>query len=517
MSGRVRFWGLLLAAASLLAVGGCTSWAEYVANGFKVGPDYRRPTAPVADDWIDADDAGVSDRKDDLCQWWAVFEDPTLDALVQSAVGQNLTLREAGCRVLQARAARAVAVGGLFPRQQDASAAFSRNSLSRATANTQFLEDRFFDQWNGGFNLAWELDFWGRFRRAVEAADADLDASIEDYDQVVVTLLADVVSTYTEIRTLQQRIALARQNVALQREIWTIADARYRGQQVSELDVDQATSTLAQTEALIPQLELQLRQATNRLCILLGRPPEELEPILGTGPIPAAPADVAVGIPADLVRRRPDVRGAERQVAAESARVGIATAELYPHIAITGSIGVAAQQGPDLFGNRSFQGVVGPGVQWNVLNYGRLLNQIRMQDARLAEQIVAYQNQVLEANAEVEDGIARFLRARQRAGWLAKSVEAAEKGMKIAVAEYRPGVIDFNRVAVIEQNLVQQQDLLTQAQGEIAQGLIDTYRALGGGWQIRLESPSGAVPIPPGESPTPVPAPIQVLPPTPAQ
>ncbi|MBN2216155.1 MAG: efflux transporter outer membrane subunit [Pirellulales bacterium] len=473
----------------IIAAAGCTPMRDYLAGGFKVGPDYQPPPARVAPDWIDAADADVKSQPVDLARWWSVFRDPVLDALVTTSVRQNLTLREAGCRVLQARAARAIAAGNLFPQQQQAVGAFGRNALSTAAANTQFLSQTFYDQWDAGFNLAWELDFWGRFRRAIEAADAELAASVADYDQVTVTLLGDIAATYVEIRTLQERIALAQANVKLQRETYTIADARFRGGQVSELDVDQATSTLAQTEALIPQLELQRREASNRLCVLLGIPPTDLDAVLGAGPIPSTPTQVVVGIPADLLCRRPDLRRAERQVAAESARVGIATAELYPHIGITGTLAYSAENFRDLFDSAAFQGTVGPSFRWNILNYGRLINAVRLQDARLAERIVAYQNLALRANAEAENGITRFLRGRQRAQALARSVDASQRAVRVALAQYRGGIIDFNWVAIVEKNLVDQQELLAQAQGETTLGLVQIYRALGGGWESFHQAP----------------------------
>ena len=474
-------------ALGLAALSGCTSFRQYFHNGCKVGPNYCRPATPVAENWIDANDKRVQTDHNDLHNWWSVFHDPTLDALIQNASQQNLTVRQAGFRVLQARAARGIAVGNMFPQQQDAFGSYTRNALSVATANTPSTGvNRFFDQWNTGFNLSWELDFWGRYRRAVEAADADLNASIENYDEVLITFLGDVASTYIEIRTIQERILLTEQNVKLQQETLNVVDARFRGGQVSEFDLDQATSTLAQTEALIPQFELQLRQAMDRLCVLLGMPPKDLGAIIGHAPIPTAPPDVAIGIPADLLRQRPDVRAAERQVAAQSARVGVATSELYPHIAITGTVGYSAEEFSDLFTNPAFMGNIGPSFQWNILNYGRLLNNIRLQDAHLAELIVAYQQSVLQANSEVEDGVARFLLSQERAKELAISVDAANKAFIIGASQYRGGTIDFTRLVLVEQNLVQQQDQYAQAQGEIAQGLVDTYRALGGGCEIRL-------------------------------
>ena len=483
--------------ASILLAGslGCTSLREYVNNGFKVGPNYTRPPAPVAPDWIDSNDVRLETGPETTTCWWGVFDDRTLDALIVNSARQNLTLREAGCRVLQARAARAIAAGNLFPQQQQFVGAYSRNVLSRSFFNVPFMPT-YFDLWYSGFNLSWELDFWGRFRRAVEAADADLDASVGTYDHVLVTLLGDVATTYIEIRTLQRRVELARRNVQLQRETHTIARARFRGGQVSELDADQAASVLAQTEATIPQLEMQIRQASNRLCVLLGIPARDLEPILGRGPIPVAPAEVAVGIPAHLLRRRPDVRRAEREVAGQSAQVGVATAELYPHIGINGTIGLLSRDFSDLFNGDSTIGGVGPLFRWNILNYGRLLNNIRRQDALLAQRIVAYQQAVLQANAEVENGLTRFLHAQQRARFLAVSVDAAQRAATAVLAQYRSGLTDFNRVSLVEQNLVQQQDLLAQAQGEIALGLVEVYRALGGGWQIRLQQLPCPVPIP---------------------
>jgi NodT family efflux transporter outer membrane factor (OMF) lipoprotein len=341
---------------------GCTSWSEYVSNRFKVGPNYCRPAAPVADQWIDADDARVRSESDDHPQWWTVFHDEKLDALVLEAYRQNLTLRQAGMRILEARAQRAIAAGSLFPQTQQAAGGYSRNKLSE-NVNQQFIvPEPWYDLSNAGFNLAWELDFWGRFRRAVESADADLSASVENYDDVLVTLLADVATAYVQVRTLERRIALAEENAAIQTRLLKIAEAKFRGGTTTENDPDQARVALSQTQALIPVLKTSLRQAQNQLCILRGLPPRNLKEELGAANIPAVPASVAAGIPAQLLTRRPDVRRAERQAAAQSAQIGIATAELYPHIAITGSIGVEANHVGDLFdGPRSMAGSIGPG------------------------------------------------------------------------------------------------------------------------------------------------------------
>jgi NodT family efflux transporter outer membrane factor (OMF) lipoprotein len=495
--------GLLLAA---MFTGGCTSPSEYFHNGFKVGPDYAPPPAPVAPHWIDADDVRVRSQCDDLSKWWLVFRDPVLDSLIGCAYQQNLSLRVAAYRVLEARAQVAIDTGNLFPQTQAASGSFTRNVLSKEVANSLTTGKRWFDQWNYGFNLSWELDFWGRLRRAIESDADNLDASVANYDDVLVTLLGDVATNYVSYRTTQQRIKYATENVALQRKTLLIVKGQLAVGLVTGLDVDQAQSTLEQTEAGIPELEIAQRQAANQLCILLGIPPQDLQARLGSGPIPTAPAEVAVGIPADLLRRRPDIRRAERQAAAQSAQIGIAQAEFYPHISITGTIGVSAEDFKNLFGEKALSGSVGPGFTWNILNYGRIQNNVRLQDARFQELVATYQNTVLSAAQDAENGLVTFLRAQQRTKSQAASAADSKKAVDIALGQYSAGAIDLTRVTLLQQNLVGLEDTLAQAQGEIATGLIQVYRALGGGWELRCTPPDSGPSPSPEAIPTPAPA-----------
>lgn len=465
---------------------GCTSWREYLHNGFKVGPNYRPPNACVAQHWIDAADIRTEENPEILRCWWTVFNDRKLNELVAYAYRQNLSLREAGFRILQARASRSIVVGEIFPQRQTASGSYTRNAAAVDPSSVP-TPGRFFDNWNYGFGLAWELDFWGRFRRAIAAADANLDASVFGYDDVLVTLLGDVAANYVIVRTTQERISLLRANVELQRGILQFVENRLKaGFRQTELDLDQALSTLRQSEAAVEQLEITLRVAENNLCVLLGMPPVDLTNMLQTGPIPAPPPEVVVGIPADLLRRRPDVRRAERLAAAQAEEIGIAQAELYPAFSINGNFGYTAKNFSDLFRSTAFNGSVGPSFQWNLLNYGRILNTVRLQDARFQELVIAYQNTVLQANREVENALVEFLRAQRRSRLLDESVAAARKAVNLVVEQYKTGATDFNRYALIEQNLVTQQDLWAQARGEVAQGLIAVFRALGGGWEIRL-------------------------------
>jgi NodT family efflux transporter outer membrane factor (OMF) lipoprotein len=488
--------------AALLSASGCTTLREYIHNGFKVGPNYGRPPAPVAQKWIDADDVRVSCQPEDGCHWWTAFNDPVLSDLVQTAYRENLTLREAGFRVLQTRASLGIAVGELFPQNQEMLGSYTRRGVSENVANRVATPQRWFSTWDYGFGLAWELDFWGRFRRAVEAAEDSLDASVENYDDVLVLLISDVASNYVRYRVLEQQIAYTRAQVKLQTDILQIAQAKFKGGQVSQLDVNQAQANLSATQVLVPQLEISLREVNNQLCILLGLPAEDLKAKLGAAPIPTAPTSVAVGIPADLLRRRPDIRRAERQAAAQCAEIGVAESGFYPHISLNATWGWAAKDFKDLFAHGSFRGSIGPEFHWEILNYGRILNNVRLQDAHFQELVAHYQQVVLKADAEVEDGLARFLKGQDEWRNARDSVEAELAAVKDAMAQYKGGFTDLNRVAVVADQLVSRQNQLAQTQGEIALGLIQVYRALGGGWQIRCNTNAAPGPCAPSSGAT---------------
>ena len=517
--GDARFASrICLLAVALLVVSGCAPLKNWVRNGFKVGPNYGRPAASVADDWIDTDDQRVRTELPDNPMWWEAFDDPTLNELVQSVYEQNLTLRAAGMRVLQARAMRGVAVGGLFPQTQEAFGSYQRNQISASTSGLGqligkgFPIARVFDNWSTGIDAYWEFDIWGKFRRNIEAADADLDASIEDYDAILVSLLGETAATYVELRTAQQQLAFAESNVEIQIGSLRIAQARFEGGAENELDYRQALSNLKNTEQLVPQFEARVRDANLRLCTLLGIPPRDLTAEIGRGGIPSAAPDVAVGIPADLLRRRPDIRAAERRVAAQSARIGVATADLFPHFSITGSMRVDSERFKDLFSQASTAGIVSPAFNWDLLHYGRLVNNIRLQDARFQQVAMEYQQSVLLANAEVETGINNFLKAQQRLKAAEEAVAASERAVELARVRFDAGKDSFNRVFVTQIFLVQDQDRLAQSRGNVALSLIAIYKAMGGGWEIRngyspavvsaemLPTPADAVPptdIPP--------------------
>jgi NodT family efflux transporter outer membrane factor (OMF) lipoprotein len=460
-----------------------------ITGGCMVGPNFKTPPAAVAGKWIEegnqALDSGAAEHRD----WWTAFNDPALTRLVQLAYERNLTLQSAGLRVLEARARLGIAIGEFYPQQQQVGASLTYNRIPISLPYNFITNTYWADQF--GAQAGWELDFWGKLRRAVESADGAFLASVANYDDVLVTLVGDVASAYVKIRTTERQIEIARDNVARQRTALKIANAKFQYGTASRRDVYQAENVLGATEGAIPQLNIQLAQTKNALSVLLGMPPAPLDDLLaGSSEIPTAPEQVIVGIPADLLRRRPDVRHAELQAAAQSAQIGVAKANLFPTFSLLGNIGtlatdVGSNSLGDVFTHGSMHYSIGPAVQWNILNYGQISNNVRVQDAKYQQQLIDYQNTVLKAQQEVENGIAAFINSREQAAFLQQSVGAAEGALRIALIQYRQGIADFTTVLTAEQNLYQAQNNLVLATGSIALGLITTYRALGGGWQIR--------------------------------
>ena len=484
-----------------------TRWQALVVvvlllSGCMVGPDFTRPPAKVSEIWLEASDQRVKAEPAEYRNWWRAFNDPALDRLLDRAYKENLSLRIAGVRVLESRALLGIAVGELFPQTQQASGSLqynrpsqhsSQSSLlgsSSASSSTSSTSIKFW-QSQIGLGANWEIDFWGKFRRAIESGNAGWLASIANYDTALVSLTANVANSYVLIRTFEKRIAIARQNVETQNESLKIAEARYQYGTASQLDVDQAKTVLYNTEASIPPLEAQLRQAKDALSVLLGLPPGHLaDELAGSSDIPVSPPVVIVGIPADLLRRRPDIRNAELQAAAQCAQIGVAKADLYPAFSLTGSFGfVSTDLGrsslSDMFKWSSRNIQAGPSFQWNILNYGQITNNVRVQDARFQELLITYQNTVLTAQQEVEDNLIAFLKAQEQAGFLAKSATTARGALDLARRQYQEGIVDFTTVLVAQQSLLSVQDNLATTLGNIAGNLVGVYKALGGGWEVR--------------------------------
>lgn len=469
---------------AVIAVCGCTGAREWWQNGLKVGPNYCPPTAPIAESWLDSGDPRVKNEPVQDCGWWTVFNDSTLDSLIDTAYRQNLDLKAAGTRILASRAQRNIAIGNLFPQTQTNLATYAH---ARVSKNLGLPVPSTLNVWADGLNLSWELDFWGRYRRSIEAAEADMDATVEGYGDTLVLLLSEVASSYVQLRTYEQRLKFTQENVTIQKKSLKLAEDRFQSGRGTELDVRQARSNLEQTESLIPPLIAGRRQASNQLCTLLGTTITNLAEQLPAAAIPIAPASVAVGIPANLIRRRPDIRQAERQIAAQSARVGVAESDLYPRLTFNGFIGFVADDFKDLFTPRSFTGVLFPTLNWPVLNYGRIRNNVRGQDAQLEGAELQYQQTVLSAGREVEDALVGYLQAQQQAAYLEQSVRDAQRSVELAILQFESGVIDFNRVFNTESTLATLQDQLATTRGNIALNLIQLYKAMGGGWCCFLD------------------------------
>jgi NodT family efflux transporter outer membrane factor (OMF) lipoprotein len=461
--------------------------------GCAVGPDFFTPASPVAAKYLEWRNGSISTTKEDYRDWWRVFRDPVLNRLIDIAYNQNLTLLSAGTQVLQARARLGIEVGEFYPQQQQGVGLTNYNRPSHADAVASPQAD-LSNYWRSalGASASWQLDFWGKFRRGVESADAGYLASIATYDDVLVTLLGNVASTYIGIRTLEKQIGIARKNIVRQKEALQIARDRFNGGATTEVDVYQAENVLGQTEASIPRLTTQLRQGENALRVLLGVPPVPLGPLIGrgTGRIPIAPAKIFVGIPADLLRRSPSVRAAELKAAAQSAQIGVAEADLYPAISLTGVIGgsAATLNGHSLsqvFAPPGLTYSLGPSLQWNILNYGQITNNVRLQDATLQQYLVNYQNSVLTAQQNVENGIATYLQSKIAVERLRYSVKAANGALKLSLLQYRQGTRDYTSVLIAEQNLFTAETDLAIAEGNGPLGVTAVYEALGGGWQIR--------------------------------
>jgi NodT family efflux transporter outer membrane factor (OMF) lipoprotein len=394
---------------------------------------------------------------------------------------------------MEARAALGIAIGNQYP-QNDISAGVSRVGLSNNTVNRP--PDFTRDYWNQqlGFDASWEADFWGKYRRGVKEQKAVYVSSIDDYQNALVSLCAEVARTYVAIRTFEELIEQGRQNVRIQEESLRIADVRYRDGATSELDVAQARELLESTRASIPQLEIGLAQSQNALSTLLGQPTGSLQSLLqGPQTIPAAPSQVAVSIPADMLRRRPDIRSAELVAMAQSERIGIAKADLYPHFVISGALGVhSTEPGVPPFNfldPASLFFAVGPRVYWTPFDFGRIKNRMRVEDARFQQALTTYQNSVLKASQEVDDSIIGFIKTLDATSAQQNAVTAARRSVELASLQYREGAIDYQRVLDSQRTLLQEENNLVSLRSNAATNVVSLYKALGGGWEMSVGQP----------------------------
>lgn len=456
--------------AALLAsitLAGC-SW--------QVGPNYSEPEVVVDDEWHQS--LVANGDQADLSRWWERLNDPELTALIDTTEQNNLDLKVSSARIQESRALLRVVSGSRVP-DLDALGTGQRQG-TRAQPGLPSSTQTFRQT---GIEAAWEIDLWGRVGRSIESATASLEASIEDRRDLSVVLYADVASTYVQLRTLQERLRLARANVALQQETLELVTARHKAELAPDLELRQAELNLASTEAVIPSLNAALAQTMHRLSVLLGAQPgslhTRLEPSNG---LPILPTVLEVGVPADLIRRRPDLRRAERQLAAQTAQVGVATAALYPNFSLTGAFDFAAVTG-GLFERDNRAWSFGPFFSWNLFDGGRVRGTIQIEEARTEQLLIAYEQAILRALQDVEDSMVGYAEERQREAALSKAVDAAEEADRLVRELYKRGLTNFQNVLDTQRTLFGQQDLLAESRGNVLLNLISIYRALGGGWE----------------------------------
>lgn len=460
----------------------------FLLSACMVGPDYKEPKHSIAQHWKKTSKT-VKENTRQNAHWWRAFHDPVLNALIQRGYTHNLSLQATAAHVLQARALLAQSVGELYPQQQILNGNLIYNRIGGQSL--QFVLPSTFYTDTFGINASWEIDFWGKYRRAVLANDANFLASYAAYDNALVTLSADIANTYIGIRTTQELIRVTEKNIKVQYAILAITKTRFREGQTSLLDVEQAQSILSQTEASLPPFRAQLQQQKDHLGVLLGTTPDKVDGFLTPhGRIPSTPTNIAVGIPRETLAKRPDIYEARMQVIAQSETIGAIKASLFPSFSLTGTFAFAANtinqsSLGDLFDWSSRTVTTGPGFTWPILNYGQITNMVRTQDAVFQQALLNYQNKVLSAQQEVQDNITQFIESRKSADALRTANNAAISSTNLSMIRYKEGQADFTPVLQSEMQQLDIQISYTNAQGEVPKALVALYRSLGGGWQIR--------------------------------
>ena len=468
--------------SSFMLMAGCT-----------VGPDYMSPEMRVPDAWHQEAVQGLAKGDAVLQKWWTLFEDPVLDSLIARAEAGNHDLEVALHRVREARALLGISAGELVP-TANGIGGYERSRLSPNGLLGPLFQGAGVDPDQNnlhqvGFDSSWEIDVFGGIRRGIESSKANLQVNVENYRDTLVSLYAEVALSYIEVRTLQLRLEYARNNVAAQKATLQLTTDRRNAGIAPDLDVSQAESNLARSESVIPALEILLAQTINRLGVLVGEPPNALHGELSQAkPIPLPPANVAVGLPAELLRQRPDVRRAERQVAAATARIGVTTADLYPRFSLSGTFVLEGTQVRDLGNMDSRAWAFGPSFRWNLFDGLRNIYRIRAAEAVTDQTLASYEQTVLRALEDVENAMVAYKHEQVRRDALGRGVVATQRSVELVKTLYETGLTDFQNVLDMERSLFNAQDELAFSEGLVTKDLIALYKALGGGWSLEDEA-----------------------------
>jgi multidrug efflux system outer membrane protein len=450
--------------------------------GCAVGPNYRKPEPVVPADWGETERVGITTSPLQVARWWTLFGDQELDSLIDRAVRSNKDLKLAQARIREARAELKIAGSQAFP-TIDTLGSYAHLGQGKNTSTDR--NDDVSNLFQVGFDAGWEIDLFGGVRRAVEASRADLAASEDNRRDVLVTLLGEVATNYLKVRGNQRRIAIAQENIKAERQTLEMARGRFEAGLGNILAVTQSETLLAATQARIPPLEISVRQAIHRLAVLLGLEPEALlAELLGQGSIPPVPPEVPIGLPSELLRRRPDVRRAERELAAATARIGVATAALFPSFALTGSLGLQSTKLSDLVTPDSHLWTLGSILQWPLFDAGKIRATIEVQNARQEQALFFYENTVLGALEDVENAIVTYSKDQETRRSLVEAVQSSSRSVEISRELYVRGLVDFLNVLQSEGALYQAQDQLVQNEQGVSTDLVGLFKALGGGWDI---------------------------------
>ena len=466
------------------------AWAVTIlAAGCSVGPNYKPPDIAVPAGWNEAQQSGFHTGPAPLTDWWTEFNDPLLNTLVERAVQSNLDIRLAEARIRESRALKSVTASDAWPRL-DAAGSYARSRSSENAFSSGAGESSSFgangarDLFRAGFDASWELDIFGGVRRRVEAADANIEASLEERRNALVTLLGDVARNYIEVRGFQRRLAVARSNLQAQQETLDLTKVRFEAGLSSDFEVAQSEGQVNTTAAQIPALESALKGSVHRLDVLLGQQPGALWAQLSSeAPVPALPPQAHVGLPAELLRRRPDIRRAERVLAATTAQVGAAAADLYPRFSLTGAFGFQSINTGDLISSPSRFWSIGPTILWPVFDAGRIRANIAVRDAQQEQALTLYEKTVLTAFEDVENSLVNYAKEQTRYRALMDAVAANRRAVQMANELYTRGLIDFLNVLETQRSLYASESELAQSETVMASNLVALYKALGGGWE----------------------------------
>lgn len=447
-------------------------------SGCAVGPRYARPALPERAAWAaSAPGTSAASAEAELATWWSAFDDPVLASLVERAATSNLDLLQAQARVREARARRRGSAAELAPSVTGSA------SAARSWASEEAGSGAASNLFQAGLDASWEVDLFGGKRRALEAAGASEQAAVEDARDVRVSLVAEVGLTYLELRTAEARLSVARRSLATLQETADLTRWRAEAGLTTQLDAEQARANLAQQRAALPPLERTVASDRNALAVLLALQPGALDAELAVArPVPSASRDVAVGVPADALRRRPDVRRAERELAAQTAQVGVAKAARFPSLTLSGSVGLESLRAGDLLGASAVTSSLGAGLLAPIFDAGRLARAVEVQEAVLEQSLLAYRAALLGALQEVEDALVALDREHARRAALAEAADAARQAAALARDQYQAGLVAFTSVLDAERTQLTVEDALATSEGEVGADLVRLYEALGGGW-----------------------------------